>query len=450
MKKNIENIVKIHFVGIGGISMSALAMYYIKNGFLISGSDLVENNQIKILRQNGAKIAIGHAKKNVPIDTNLCVYTSAVSPFNSEVVFCKSKGIKTINRADLLGEVFNGYKYNIAVSGSHGKTTTTALIYETLRHSGLSPTLFLGGEYRNDGNLHIGDGDFCVAEACEYKKSFLSFYPYISVLLNAELDHTDCYKTSEDIFNAFSLFAQNTRQEGVAVINEKLTDKLNFKKNTVTFGFDESNTYYAKNLSSKNGVYSFDVFSSNINLGTIKLNIAGKHNILNALAAYAVAKQFDLPHQTIAEGINCFKGVNRRFQAFECNFTNVIADYAHHPTEITATISAAHELGYQNIYVLFQPHTYTRTLSLMADFACCFNGVKEVAVLPVYAAREKPIKGADHKSLAKRINENTSCIALNSFGQASSYFKKRLNKNDLLLVLGAGDIINFCAPKYLN
>ncbi len=446
----VNDVIKIHFVGIGGISMSALAMFFIKKGCQISGSDLIENGQIKLLKQKGAKIAIGHAKKNVPIDTDLCVYTGAVSFDNSEIAFCLSKGIKTINRADLLGEVFSAYKYNIAVSGSHGKTTTTALIYEILHYSGLSPTLFLGGEYRNEGNLHIGDGDFCVAEACEYKKSFLSFYPYISLLLNAELDHTDCFNSREDIYKAFSLFAQNTQQEGVCVINETLKNKMSFTaKNTVTFGFDTSNTYYAKNLLSKNGYYTFDVFSANICLGTIQLNVAGKHNVNNALAAYAVAKQFDLPQATIAEGIKGFKGVFRRYQTFECSFTNVVADYAHHPTEIIAALNAAKEQGYQNIYVLFQPHTYSRTLSLMKDFACCFEGAKQVVVLPVYAAREKPIKSGNHKSLAKRIKENTPCIALNSFSKASHYLKKHLHKNDLLLVLGAGDIINFCIPKYL-
>ena len=440
----------MHFIGIGGAGMSALAQYALNKGYTVTGSDATSNEYTELLQSKGATVFLGHNAKNLPPRADLCVVSAAISADNPELNKAKAEGIKIIERAEYLAEVFNGFKKSVAISGSHGKTTTTALVFCILQNAGILPTLFLGGEYGKTGNFCDGS-DICVAEACEYKGSFLKLSPDIAVVLNVDLDHTDCYPDKKSLIAAFDGFAAKVKSGGKVIIRADLKDELTVAgKNIVTFDVDKTADVIAKNLSHDGGKFCFDIYEKGEFKTRAKLSVAGRHNVFNALAAYCVCRDCGVSPTKIAEGLQKFEGVKRRFERFESNFTNVIADYAHHPTEISLLLDTVKRQGYKKIFVLFQPHTYSRTRDLYGDFCKCFCGAKKVYVLPVFSAREKYDKAGDSRRLVRGINRFLKARYVADFKTASRLIKKRAGKNDVVLVVGAGNVIDFCCRLYLD
>ena len=462
MTKNVADLIlnaslsdlSFYFVGIGGVSMSGLALFLIERGCKVCGSDISKNENTQRLQQKGVTVYFGHDKNNVPQKADVCVVNSAISQLNEEVLECKRRNIKIITRGELLGAILNSFDYSIAVAGCHGKTTTTALAYETLLNCQKNPTLFLGGNYKGQ-NYVGGKGKVCIAEACEYTSSFLSLSPKISVLLNIDYDHVDCFANIEEVKNAFCDFANKTATEGVVVAESCVATFLKrngVKRKIISFGVGEGNfdcDYFADNLICNNGCYSFDLYEKKAFLGTIDLTVCGKRLVDNALATVAVARLLGCEFAKIKMGLESFVGVERRWQAFESDFTNVVADYAHHPTEIKNLLAIAKNFDYQNIYVLFQPHTYSRTKRLLNEFASCFCGATRVVVLPVFSARETPTDGGQSEDLVEAISKYVSCKMAYTFEDAKEILSCA-TKKDILLVVGAGDVIGFCSKEFLT
>lgn len=454
--ENIKNNPKkiYYFIGIGGVGMSSLAFFLLNKGHTVYGSDLEQSVFTKNLIESGAKIFLKHCKSNIPQNVDYCIVNSAIDQTNEELEEFKQRGTKILTRGELLGLALNGFKNSIAVAGCHGKTTTTAFLYQTLLSCGKVSDLFLGGLYKNN-NYYVGDGEIAVAEACEYKSSFLALSPQISVILNVDHDHVDCFKTLDDVRQAFCKFAQNTQKDGVVITEKSVADFLgnkNINAKILSFAINGNKNdcdYFADNLKSVNGRFEFDLYERGLFVGRVRLNAVGEHLVLSALATYAVARFLGVEARSIIEKLKHFTGVERRWQKFESNFTNVIADYAHHPTEIKNLIQTSSYMGYKKIYVLFQPHTYSRTKGLLSEFATCFCGAEKVVVLPVFSARENPVAGGDSTDLVKSVSQYTPCVFAKNFDDAKILLSQA-SINDLLLVVGAGDVIKFCRPQYLN
>ena len=343
----------IHFIGIGGISTSALAKYLLKENYIVTGSDVEENEQTEKLKSLGATINIGHAAENV-LGSDAVVYTSAISADNPEFLKAKSLNLPCVKRSELLGEIAKRYKNSIAVSGSHGKTTATGMISQILYTAQTNPTVFIGGEHLDFDNFKNGDGDTIVLEACEYKKNFLDITPTVSVVLNVDDDHMDCYENMSNVVEAFRKFASGS----ITVLNadDKNSQKI-FNATTVTFGIKNKATYTADKIKYNGKGYSFTVRAYGRIMGRINLSVIGEHNIYNALSAVAVADILHIRFPFIKSGLESFKGIKRRNEFLgEKDGLNYYADYAHHPKEILATLNAFNNDGTKNV-VVFQPHT---------------------------------------------------------------------------------------------
>lgn len=438
---DLQNTI-IHFIGIGGVSMSALAQYSHKLGAKVSGSDITDSPLIHKLKNLGIPINIGHDLSLVT-DCQLCVYTSAINQTNVEYCYCINNNIKLFKREEFLSLILNSYSNSIAISGSHGKTTTTAMIYNALIACSINPTLFIGGNISGVGNFHLSDNDYAVFEACEYKRSFLKFTPKVCVILNIEADHLDYYKNFNDVSSAFNQFASQTILDGKVVASMQAAKYLQTDNITI-YGMDKNCHVYADNITSALGKYSFDIIDNDIYIGRCNLSIVGYVNIYNALAAYCACKFFKLNKNLIIEGLAGFKGVERRFQTITCDFCHAVADYAHHPTEITELINTAKQLGHKRIIAVFQSHTYTRTAALLDEFALSLSIADIVILTPIYAAREKP-NGVTSETLADKINEiSANAFNTDSFESAVELLKNISNPDDLILIIGAGDIIDIC------
>lgn len=441
----------IHFIGIGGISMSGLAEIMLKSGYEVSGSDRTESHITDKLEKQGAKIYIGHNEENVH-GADLVVHTAAVHEDNPEMAEALKKGIKRIDRAEFLGAVMKRYKNAVGISGTHGKTTTTSMLAHALIYAEKDPTVSVGGELDIiGGNIKTGNSDFFLTEACEYTNSFLKFFPHVAVITNIEEDHLDFFKDIDDIINSFRQFAMLTKDNGYVVAWGEDPEIIKALENTgcnvIYYGLTPEYEYYAENIRYKGGFPEFDVMRRGEKLCRISLNVPGEHNVLNALASVAVCCIYGIDPLTAAKGIETFKGTHRRFEKMgELNGAVVIADYAHHPTEINATLQAAGKFGPEKIWCVFQPHTYTRTKTLWNDFLECFQEADELILTDIYAAREKPDGITDSGKLAEAIKEkNTNKVLyMKSFEEIAGYLKKNVKKDDMVFVMGAGDIVNLC------
>ncbi|KHD35245.1 UDP-N-acetylmuramate--alanine ligase [Clostridium acetobutylicum] len=446
---------KIHFIGIGGVSMSGLAEILLERGFKVSGSDMNGSPMVDKLKEHGAEIYLGHNEKNIN-NVDIVVYTAAIPEDNPELIYARKNNISLMTRAEFLGSLMKGHKYNIAISGTHGKTTTTSMVSHIALTEDVDPTILVGGNLDIiNGNVLAGKSDYFITEACEYKASFLEFYPYIGVILNIDADHLDYYKNIDDIENTFAKFVNLIPKEGYLIANadDKRVSRVasNAKCNVVSFGIDNGDIR-AKNISfNESGFSSFDVYKSSELLFNIELNVPGKHNILNALSAIASALTLKISHKSIIDGLKSFKGTHRRFEIKGVkNGITVIDDYAHHPTEIKATLDAAKNYPHNKIYCVFQPHTYSRTLSLFDDFSNSFSGVDELVLADIYAAREKDTGVVSSLKLSEAINKNgVKCSNLHSFEDIVNYFKSKLNDGDILLTVGAGDVFKI-GEMFLN
>jgi UDP-N-acetylmuramate--alanine ligase len=440
----------IHFIGIGGISMSGLAEILLGAGFGISGSDSKPSALTKQLEEKGAKVFYGQCAENISADYNCVVYTAAIHPDNPEFARCVELDLPMLSRAELLGQIMKNYKTSIAVSGTHGKTTTTSMFSSVLLAADTDPTISVGGILEAiGGNIRVGKSETFITEACEYTNSFLSFYPTLSIILNIEEDHMDFFKDLDDIMNSFRQFALKLPKDGCLVINkeikdyEKVTEGL--ECNVITYGMDSSCTYYAKNIHfNEQGYGEFDVMYQDVSLGHIILSVPGQHNVSNALAVIAGARKLGISMEQIQAGLLGFSGANRRFQyKGSLNGVTIIDDYAHHPTEIRTTLEAAKNYPHREVWCIFQPHTFTRTKAFFHEFATSLSLADHIILADIYAARETDTLGVSSELLAKEISElGADCYYFPSFDEIENFVKSHCIHGDLLITMGAGDVVN--------
>ena len=437
----------IHFVGIGGIGMSGIAELLMNLGYTVSGSDLKLSPITQRLEKKGAKIFQGHAKNQIE-GANVIVTSTAISGENPEVIQARQMVIPIIPRAEMLAELMR-IKYSIAVSGAHGKTSTTAMISQILNKAGLDPTVIIGGLLQGlDTNALHGKGDFIVAEADESDGSFLKYSPAIAAVTNIDLEHLDFYKDIEDIKDTFVQFINSVPFYRLAILcldNEHVQDILpRIHVRYTTFGMSAQSDLQARDISFKEGKSKFSVVYQNKALGQINLNIAGQHNISNALAGIATGLELKIPFPTIKKALEEIQGVKRRLEIKgEKREILVMDDYGHHPTEIMATLTAVREsYPEKRLVVLFQPHRYSRTKALFDEFTRAFYQSATLIVLPIYAASEAPIEGVDSSSLCEgiRAHGHKDVSFAPDFTQALSIVTHKVGKGDLVLTLGAGDI----------
>ena len=429
----------MHFIGCGGVSMSGIIKHLLNCGVEISASDISESSLTRELEEKGVPVTIGHSPQKIE-GVDCVVYSQAVGQQDLELNKARELGIKVLRRSQVLGKILSEYENSICIAGSHGKTTATAMIANAFIESKKSPTVFLGGEDYSFGNYLNGDGSVVIAEACEYKKSFLDMEANVSVVLNIDDDHLDCYNNIEDIENSFKSFVGKS----VAIINsdDKRASKI-FNATTITFGIENNATYTAKNIKEKGAYYSFTACAYGRKLGAINLSILGKHNIYNALATIAVCDLFKLPFSQVKKAIEQFKGVKRRNE-YIGKYYNLpcYADYAHHPNEIKATLTAYSKADIKHITV-FQPHTYSRTKILMEDFLQVLKGVKPLIIMQTYSAREIFDDSGSAYTLYKNIKDmgNDKVFYAQNEEQIQSLIDENIDKkSQRILFLGAGDV----------
>ena len=450
-KINYSTPVHVHFIGIGGISMSGLAEILLDKGFTVSGSDRAPSLLTKHLTSIGALVSYPQSAENITDAIDLIVYTAAIRDDNPEYAAAVASGKPMMTRAELLGQIMANYDRSVAIAGTHGKTSTTSMISLILLQGNEDPTISVGGILNAIGsNIHVGSSDLFVAEACEYTNSFLSFYPKYSVILNIDAEHLDFFKDLDDIRHSFHKFASNTAKNGAIVINGDITDYreivAGLSANVITFGLSSDNNCYASSITyNEMGFPSFIPVYNGQSFPRIQLHVPGEHNVKNALAAIAVCLDMGISMEQIEEGLKKFTGADRRFQ-YKGKLKNgavVIDDYAHHPTEIAATLSAAKNYPHQRIVCIFQPHTYTRTKAFLDDFAEALSLADEVILADIYAAREKDIYHVSSRDIQTRLlNKHVACQYFPSFDEIIAYVQKNSTNGDLLITMGAGDIVN--------
>lgn len=438
----------IHFIGIGGISMSALAEICINKGYKVSGSDANESYLLDKLRSQGATIFIGHEKEHLSDDVDMVIYTAAVHEDNAELVAAKEKNKLTINRAAFLGQIMREYKNSIAVSGTHGKTSTTSMLSTIFQYADLDPTILVGGNLSTiGGNVKIGNSDHFITEACEYVDSFLNFNPKISIVLNVEEDHLDYFSGLDEIKASFNKFGKLLPKDGYFIINgddENTEDILHEVKATVIkYGTNASNDAILKNIYfNENGHGIFELQLNGKNLGMFELSVPGLHNIYNASAAILTAYVSSIDLELIRANIKAYSGVGRRFEVKgNYNGALVIDDYAHHPTELKATLAAAKKMKKSKLWCIFQPHTYTRTKSLLNEFAKAFYSADKVIITDIYAARESDPGDIHSKDLVEKLYQNNVDVTyISKFEDIADYLRDNVKDNDLVITAGAGPI----------
>ena len=434
----------VHFIGIGGIGMSGIAEILLSLGMKVSGSDLRRGPVTDRLAGLGATIYEGHEASHVGAAT-VVVTSSAVSPLNPEVLEAQMRKIPVIQRAEMLAELMR-LKYGIAIAGMHGKTTTTSMVASVLTSGGLDPTVIVGGRVDALGsNARLGTTQYLVAEADESDRSFLKLSPILAVVTNLDREHMDCYRDMADVERAFLDFMDKVPFYGAvtACVDNPLLKGIlpRARRRVFTYGIAEEADYRIEFMAAGSGRFArFMVHAAGRPMGPFELHVPGRHNVLNATAAVAIAHQLAVPAVEIAEGLNRFRGVDRRFQLRGvARGITVVDDYGHHPTEIRATLAAARECGFGRIHVVFQPHRYTRTLDLLDEFATAFGDADTVAVLPIYAASEEPIPGVTAEALAARITgTRTEFVA--DFAAAIAAVLSSARQGELILTLGAGSV----------
>ena len=446
MFRHVKNI---HFIGIGGIGMSGIAEVLCNLKFQVSGSDLKKSKNTDRLEKSGAIIFEGHRAENVG-EAQVVVYSSAVKEDNPEIVFAKERGIPVIPRAEMLAELMTLKPYAVAISGTHGKTSTTSMVATILNHAGVDPTTIVGGVVDTLGsNAKLGESDWFVTEADESDRSFLMLYPTIAVVTNIDKEHMESYKGMEDVVQCFTDFVNKVPFFGATVLclddpNVQLIIPR-IKRRRVTYGMTAQADVSAHEIRYNDSFgSSFKVWKGSEVLGEVNLPVPGKHNIYNALAATTVALELDVPFQKIVEAFQDFKNANRRFQfKGEARGIVVVDDYGHHPTEISATLSAAKNGGGgRRTVVVFQPHRYTRTQELMDEFALCFNNADVLYVLDIYAASESPIEGITAEVLTENIRKygHKNVRYIGDIETAAQKVCENTQSGDLVITLGAGTV----------
>ena len=450
---NIEKLKKykkIHMIGIGGVSMSGIAEILLNWGFEVSGSNNVENEATKKLQNVGIKVIIGHNEKNV-IGSDIVVYTAAIKQDNPELISAKNLNIPTIERSDFLGEITRCYMDTITIAGTHGKSTTTSMVSLCFLEALKDPSIQVGAELSPiNGNYRVGNSEYFIIEACEYVESFLKFSPKSAIILNVDNDHLDYFKNFDNIKNAFVKYVKLLPENGLLVVNGddktclELLECTNAKK--LTYGITNKNVdFFAVNIVfDDDGFPEFDVYSHDKFYDRIKLNVTGMHNVLNSLGCIALCSEYGISSSTIKTALSKFTGASRRFEfKGKVNGASIYDDYGHHPTEILATAKALMNKKYNKSWVVFQPHTYSRTKLLLNDFAKALLNFDNIIILDVYAAREQNTYGVSSKDLVTAIkNLGKDAKYIPNFDKCIQYLKDNVKENDIILTQGAGTVTN--------
>ena len=444
----LKNIKKIHFVGIGGAGMSAIAKVLLEMGYTVSGSDLTISETTTKLEKLGATIFIGHDSQHVDGVEAIVVSTAISSDTNPEVKQARDTGIPVFHRADIIAYLMEKY-HGIAVAGAHGKTTTTSMIAVMLEHAGVDPTVIIGGEVDYlKGNAKLGASKYLVAEADESDGSFLKFSPHIAVVTNIENDHMDFYKTMDNILHTFKKFLHKLPVDtGVAILcfdNHHIRNLISsIERPYISYAIDHDADYTARNIQTSGAITTYDLYHKNELLGTVKLNVPGRHNVANSLASVIVGLQVGLTFAQIVEGLSYFQGAKRRFQTkARINGVWIIDDYAHHPTEITTTLLAARQTEPKRLICVFQPHRYSRTKFLREEFGRAFSPTDLLIMTDVYAAGEKPIPGITGELLKEEVQRQTNmqAIYIPDRNKIARYLSEIVEPGDLVMTMGAGNI----------
>ena len=449
-KINFQTPIHVHFIGIGGISMSGLAEILLKEGFTVSGSDNKESALTDHLTEKGATVFYGQKASNIIDGIDVVVYTAAIHEDNEEFKEVKRKNIPMLTRAELLGQLMLNYKTPIAVAGTHGKTTTTSMLSHVLLAGEKDPTISVGGILKAiNGNIRVGNSDVFVTEACEYTNSFLHFFPKISIILNVEEDHMDFFKDIDDIRNSFHEFAKLLPEDGTLIINREI-EKIDtiiegLSCRVITYGLTECADYSAQNITYDDmGRTSFDFYRYGEFAAHITLSVTGDHNVSNALSAIAAGELTAVPMDAIQKGLLSFKGTDRRFEyKGEKNGVTIIDDYAHHPTEIKATLTSVKHYPHRETWCIFQPHTYTRTKAFFHEFAEALSLADHVILVDIYAARETDTLGMSSELLAEELKKSGADVYyFPSFSKVEKFVMEKCIHGDLLITMGAGDVVN--------
>ena len=442
----LENKKKIHLIGCGGIGLSGIALILLKKGKILSGSDTVESNLTKKLQKQGMKFFLGQRGKNITEDMELVIISAAIKDDNPELKKAKGLKIPVISYAQSLGLAMET-GFGIAVAGTHGKTTTTAMITTILKEAGEEPNFVIGGEVKElGGNSGVGNGNFLVAEACEFNRSFLSLKPKAAVVTNIEEDHLDYYQNLQEIKKAFAEFVFLVPADGFIVLSEQAKKCLPKTKTKVfTYGFEENNDYRATKISLKKDITNFDILYQKKFSVSIFLKIPGKHNILNSLAAFVVANQLGVKEEIIKKALKNFKGVDRRFEIKgKFKGITIIDDYGHHPTEIKATLAAIRQRYPNNrLIAIFQPHQHSRTRFFLDDFARAFKKADLVIVPEIYFVRdsEEEKRLVNSRNLVDKIKKNKgNALYIPDFVSIVKYLLKIVRPFDVVLTIGAGPV----------
>lgn len=436
----------IHFVGIGGIGMSGIAQILAQRGKTVSGSDVSASAVTDRLGAIGVKIYIGHCYEQAA-DSDLIVISTAIDESNPELVCAKEKNIPVLHRSDLMAYLVNA-KRGVAVSGVHGKTTTTAMISLIAVDNSTEPTVLIGGDLNLiGGNAYDGVGEYAITEADESDGSFLKLFPEIAIATNIESDHLDYYGTLENIKESFQKFVNQVQDNGMAVLCFDCEHVKHLAKGTtkhfVSYGIQSEADYTAKNICYNNNSTSYDLYHEQKLIGTVCLNVLGNHNVLNSLAAIVTTLKMGIPLTGIINSLKKFTGAKRRFDTKgKINDIWVVDDYAHHPTEIAATLTAAKQTKAKRVICIFQPHRYTRTEALRDEFGKCFSDCDLLILTNIYAASEKPIEGIDGYTIVDEVKKSTGkeAVYIDKLNDISSYLATIVRPHDLVLTMGAGNV----------
>ena len=438
---------KVHFVGIGGISMSGLAYTLHNKGITITGSDFKHSPTLDELTSAGMRTHVEHRAENLDSDTDLVVYTAAIKQDNPELQRARELEIKIVDRAALIGILMEGYQSPICISGTHGKTTTTSMISQILLTAGVNPTLNIGGILPSiNSNYHVGGDNYFVVESCEYFDGFLNFKPHIGVVLNIETDHLDYFKNLEHIEESFGCFVRNISPNGALIANEEMPsfDKIAGYSRARVIGYGAPNSMFrAENITySQDGCASFDLIIEGKHAARINLKLRGEHNVSNALAAIAACWVDNISLDAIQAGLESFTGTKRRYEYKGTREgITIIDDYAHHPTEIKATLAAARNSEHGKLVCVFQPHTYTRTKKLLTELGEAFTDADMVILLDIYSAREQDTGEIHAKDLESQIRSNgVETHYMPTFEAAVNFILQKCILGDLLITMGAGDV----------
>ncbi len=451
----LNNYKHVHMLGIGGVSMSGIAEILRNWNFIVTGSDSTFSPIIQKLQKNGIKVTIGHDFESLS-KSDVVVYSAAIKQSDPEILEAKKLNIPIIERADFLGKITSCFENTICISGTHGKTTTTSMISCCFLKANVDPNIQVGAILKEiDGNSRVGNSDYFILEACEYVESFLKFSPKAEIILNIDNDHLDYFKTFDNIKNAFVKYVNLLPKDGVLILNADDPNCMDLRKHsaalTITYGIENKYAnYIAKNISfNKNGFPTFDVYHNNNFYATIKLSIAGIHNVSNALACIALCDYYKLPKMNIKDALFTFTGASRRLEYKGMfNGASLFDDYAHHPTEIRATANSIKNKEYNKSWVVFQPHTYSRTKNLLKDFANSLINFDNIIITDIYAAREDNIYNISSQDLVNQIQSlGKKALYISDFNNIATYLKNHVSNNDIVISLGAGTITNL--SKYL-